>query len=91
MVLVQSLALIAILADSLVRQAWKQPCLNELLCRFSIIPLHSAPECFTDTCCIVLTTLAVSRDIFTPVCRWRSRGIGQLYLVMRKVGDKGEH
>lgn len=57
---------------------------------FLLCPYIQAPECFADISHIVLTTPLVSRDIFTPVCRWGSRGTEQLYLVMREAGDKGE-
>lgn len=57
---------------------------------FPLYPYSQAPECFADISHIVLTTPPVSRDIFTPVCRWGSRGTEQLYLAMREAGDKGE-
>lgn len=57
---------------------------------FLLNPYIQAPEYFADISHIVLTTPLVSRDIFTLVCRWGSRGTEQLYLVMREAGDKGE-
>lgn len=57
---------------------------------FLLYPYIQAPECFADISRIVFTTPLVSRDIFTPVCRWGSRGTEQLYLAMREAGDKGE-